>query len=270
MQIRTLDTWDQFTEELIHLYRDHETRQTPEARISSLLFRGQGNSEWELKTTLDRVEPDQLSLIEYYRIIHRIQPKLETFLGTKWDKITVKEYIDWTQTLRPITEVQLLAVPYFAYLRHHGFPSPLLDWSRSPYVAAYFAFRQPVKDATHISIYVYLEWANSHKSGSTGQPEIRGVNPRISVHKRHLVQQSEYTICTVDKSKGVCYARHQEVFERDEDDQDLLLKFNIPVSERAKALLHLSRMNINAFSLLGSDESLLEEMAITEFVLRPK
>jgi hypothetical protein len=34
----------------------------------------------------------------------------------------------------------LLGYKYFVCLRHYGFPSPLLDWSRSPYFAALFAF----------------------------------------------------------------------------------------------------------------------------------
>lgn len=268
MQELILSTWEQFTGHMERLYCDHASRCVPGASISSLLFRGHGDSKWKLETTLERAISEQLSLVEYYRIIRRIQPRLETLAGMKWETPTVSDYEAWARTLKPVSEGELLAVPYLAYLRHHGFPSPLLDWTRSPYVAAFFAFRQLVEGATHASICTYLEWANSHKSATTGHPEIRGIGARFSVHKRHFIQQSEYTICTVDSSNGVCYASHQDVFGRNEDGQDLLWKFNIPVDERAKVLTHLSKMNINAFSLFGSDDSLLEEMATTEFVLR--
>lgn len=268
MQERTLDTWEQFTAEMERLYRDHANRCVPGASISSLLFRGHGDSEWKLKTTLERARPGQLSFIEYARIIYKIQPKLETLTGMKWETPTFSDYAAWAKNLKPVSEGELLAVPYLAYLRHHGFPSPLLDWTRSPYVAAFFAFRQLVEGAIHASIWTYLEWVDSHKSAITGQPEIRGIGARFAVHKRHFMQQSEYTVCTVDHSDGIRYAKHQDVFDRNNDEQDLLWKFNIPVSERPKVLTHLSRMNINAFSLFGSDDHLLEEMATTEFVLR--
>lgn len=31
---------------------------------------------------------------------------------------------------------------FMTRLRHHGFPSPLLDWPQSPYIAAFFAFNK--------------------------------------------------------------------------------------------------------------------------------
>jgi hypothetical protein len=52
--------------------------------------------------------------------------------------------------------------------------------------------------------------------------------------------------------------------------QDVLWKFNIPSTERLKVLRLLNDdYNINAFSLFGSEESLMETMALRELDLRP-
>jgi hypothetical protein len=51
---------------------------------------------------------------------------------------------------------------YFARLRHCAFPSPLLDWSKSPYVAAYFAFARAKHDGD-VASFAYRERPNSFK-----------------------------------------------------------------------------------------------------------
>jgi hypothetical protein len=51
---------------------------------------------------------------------------------------------------------------------------------------------------------------------------------------------------------------------------DVLWKIVIPPSERTKVLSLLDRFNVNAYSLFGSDESLMETLAVREVDLKLK
>jgi len=48
--------------------------------------------------------------------------------------------------------------------------------------------------------------------------------------------------------------------------QDKLWKFNIPSTERSKALKILNKMNINSFSWFGTEDSLVESIATNETI----
>ena len=87
----------------------------------------------------------------------------------------------------------------------------------------------------------------------------------LRTHRRHIIQQSEYTVCTVQTPGGtVNLARHHEVVGHNNEHQDLLWQINIPVTEKRKVLNYLDRFNLNAFSLFGSEESLMETAAFRE------
>jgi hypothetical protein len=58
------------------------------------------------------------------------------------------------------------------------------------------------------------------------------------------------------------FEQYQRVFEWPNQTQGDFWKFNIPYSERIKVLKLLERYNLNAFSLFGSEESLMETMAL--------
>ena len=268
----SLKAWEEFEEHVSRLASERSGRKNAtDLYISEYLFRGQSNSTWPLTTTLERFTDRLLTLEEYYRALFRTKPQVETFTGATWESIpTISDYVKEIGNEGLLPPGKFPAYEYFVYLRHYGFPSPLLDWTRSPYVAAYFAFRDVQSTATSASIYAYCEYTAGHKSGSSSSPEIKGLGPYVRGHRRHFQQQSEYTICTVHRDGKHSYARHQDAFEGNKEDQDELWKFNIPSSERRKILKRLEQYNINAFSLFGSEESLMETLSFREILSRER
>jgi hypothetical protein len=270
MESAYLPNWDAFTAELQKL-RDDLTKNFP-GRPPELLFRGQSDSSWSLQTTLERADCTGMSFDEYYRLtVTRVMPTVEALTDATWD---VPEYdVAMEQAFRSDRELfwvrkfpSLGFYRYMTYLRHHGFPSPLLDWTSSIHVAAYFAFR-PTGEAAR-SIYVYCERPIGIKGGAVGEPAMRPIGKYVRTHARHFRQQSDYTICAAfdEKGPGWRFHPHDEVFWS-RGKQDYVWKFDLPAAQRVEILKTLDQYNLNAFSLFDSQETLLETMWMREQVL---
>lgn len=266
MTTHDLSSWSEFEERLEQL-RTEQNAQAHDGR-PKFLFRGQASAQWALTTTLERTGRDRWGLLEYFRLVSRINPQVESFTGADWKVPSVPEYMEWLKAYDTLMPSRYQAYEYFVYLRHHGFPSPLLDWSRSVYVAAFFAFRN-AKASDRVAVFAYLEAPDGVKARSSASPCIYGLGPYVRTHRRHFIQQSEYTICLVRDNEWL-YAEHESAFGRGVDRQDLVWKFTLPGAERQSVLQRLDSQNVNDLSLFGSEESLLQTMALRELEFKPR
>ncbi len=251
---------------------------------STMLFRGQADSEWELETTLERSGKEKMSSVDYYKLILTTKPQVETFTNENFDLITVEDYkklinqknTDISRFNELLTPEYRIIKSYMTYLRHHGFPSPLLDWTKSPYIAAFFAYRTVKKKVKDVSIYALPLFSdNQNYAGVKGElrrkiapssDELFMIRLRLDVktHKRHFLQQSQYTICLELEKNIYYYSCHGKILPTNEPSDDMLCKFKLPASQRIEFLKKLDSMNINAFSLFGTEESLMETIALRE------
>lgn len=268
------DSWEEFEgaiKELNKYLEDNKisTKQNP------LLYRGQRCGKWDLETTLERYIRKEYTVTDYLQLIRSAKCAFESHFGKGFEagELNIGEMKFKVAEIHPC--YQLLS-----YFRHLGFPSPLLDWTRSVYVAAYFAFCDAdPKDDKSVAVYSYIERLGKSKNIF---PSLEGfverLGPNIQTHKRHYLQQAEYTYTVnVDKSADenatdnfeidcnkVTYKNHYETIKdrmSEGGKQDICVKHLIPITEKDEVINRLYSMNINEYSLFHTEESLMKTVA---------
>src|ERR1700722_14126426 len=91
------------------------------------VFRGQRDSSWELKTSLERNSGPRPPPDAERQVLNAFQRRAPYYVGATAPLPKEDRVIEW-----------------LALVQHHGGPNRLLDWTRSPFVALFFA----VEDAT--------------------------------------------------------------------------------------------------------------------------
>ena len=110
-------TWEEYKRMVSGLVQNND----------SFFCRGHANENWRLQTSFHRIASEKnITLVQY---LDDIVTEVQYFISAIRDEI-----INCNDNLE--------YGAFFALLQHHGFPTPLLDWTLSPYIAAYFAFRE--------------------------------------------------------------------------------------------------------------------------------
>lgn len=123
---------DFFTEQSLSDWASLQARLDAEPGV--WLYRGQGDRRWPLATSLERlVRPRENRLVAEEASVRRFSGPARLYL--------------------PSERVPLFRLEWLALMQHHRVPTRLLDWTRSPYVALYFAFSTSPEDADSVALW---------------------------------------------------------------------------------------------------------------------
>ena len=217
------------------------------------LFRGQ-NKPWRLRSSYHRTGRAHLPrfLAEDVQILHR-------HLSAK------------------TRHVFNLSIPdengsFFNLIQHHGYPTPLLDWTYSPYVAAFFAFRgisnaeaeaADPADRVRILMLDAVEWklmpqvltvVNAWHHFSIGE--------FIAIENERMIpQQAVSSVTNIDDIESYIRALEKG------GNKQYLWAIDLPKRARREVVQDLAYMGITAGSMFPGLDGACEEIAERSFGL---
>ncbi|WP_432472357.1 FRG domain-containing protein [Amphritea sp. HPY] len=207
-----------------------------------LLYRGQSNSSWPIRTSLHRT--GRVNLINYFADdIPRLYRHIHALTSLKFD-------------LNNNDDIGSLL--YLA--QHHGYPTPLLDWSLSPFVAAYFAFiTANPKESTHVRIHQFdiESWRQFNfqsPSHTTHGITVTYSELLASGNRRATPQQGVSTLSNVDFIEGLINAKGRS------HNKQYLRAYDIPVESKERVLNELRLMGISTGTLFPDLEGLCKDL----------
>jgi hypothetical protein len=218
-------------------YFDAAVRQV--ADDPAFVFRGQLRANWELESSLARE----------LRAIGKDYPEFER---TRLDSY-LEKFKHATRCRRGSNPQDLDKMGWWALAQDHGMPTPLLDWTESPFVAAYFAFWESgvwstgeVRERAVFALHRDTIKDKMTARRSHGQGGISFLLPEMDDNAL-LVNQRGLFSCipsgeSVETLVKRCFRSSNSV---------ALIKLVIPESgtDRVDFLTYLNRMNINHVTL---------------------
>lgn len=195
------------------------------------LFRGHCSADWRLESSFDRLFPDLDGA-------HR-QKIAEELVESFFSECTARSLVD-------ISPGELGRV--LAYAQHHGLPTRLLDWTESPYIAAFFAFSDVITlkpQSRSICIWVL---DTEHPIWSVGGA-VEVLSPPREGNDRLRSQLGRFTL-----TRGTYRFLEDYAEAAATPTVDALKRVLLPVQEAVKASADLDAMGVNYLNLFPGVE----------------
>jgi hypothetical protein len=238
-EIKKFDEWQKYREFIEENFRYNKR----------FIFRGQRDETWPLQTTFDRLIEPVRNVLKRESLMLTHQKRFEKAIrGRRGANPKVFESGD----------------ELWAMGQHYGLATPLLDWSRSPFIATYFAF---TSNKCPSSGYRCV-WALNELALDEANQEIRGKYGSLTPEEKEkyfektrapvvdLVEPSLEDNPRIINQVGL-FTRGPVLYNLDDwviefainYKKVALYKIILPDSERETILATLDQMNINAASL---------------------
>ena len=258
-------TWNEFSELINELNGIIDLSQKSDLVYSVPIFRGVKKLEYGLKTTLERydlrLQTRRRYISEYNSFASDSLLKINSFLGTNYKSSTLDLPFSFIDDGAVISEnCTKEEIGGWIFLRHHGFPSPILDWTMSPYIAAYFAYRDVDIKKDSPAIFLMLQCSGGRMMAMDRR--FYRIKYDGVTHSRHYLQQCEYTIALEGKGSDLKFwqVKHKAI-DRSPIRHNSIIRIRLPREEKFNALLGLQTMNINEYSLFMTNDSLVKMVA---------
>jgi len=155
---------------------------------------------------------------------------------------------------------------FFHLIQHHGYPTPLLDWTYSPFVAAYSAYHRvkssyaaQTRDDQKVRIFVFdkVQWCadfDQIRNLAARWPHFSILEPAAIENERMVPQQALSTFTTVDDIETYIHVREKE------RGKCYLQVIDLPLRERDHVIRELRLMGITQGSLFPGLDGACEEL----------
>ena len=242
------------------------------------VYRGQSNSQWPLQTSLERscdsarrVAAERSLLAAFKSRAHHYAISLPS----------EDDNLEW-----------------LALMQHYGAPTRLLDWTRSPYVAAYFGAENALKENKHFSIWAIdvatlkraaLQNINQISRRFVIDPFLLGHDTRFGDPQSFTAYllSNDYTLVapvqarrmnerlTTQQGLFLCMGSLARTFQENlmavtgKTGEHTVIRIDLPIETREEVLDALDAMNINRATLFPGLDGFAQYLR-TRISIEPK
>lgn len=213
------ESWRQLKGELISDLFGNST-----FRGGKYIFRGHADSDWKLVSSFDRWYSAHTFLLARHEAAERMLDQFKRWLGERY---LSRQFPDGDNALLGLAQ-------------HYGLPTRLLDWSDSPYVAAFFAFVNRLEQAHTGSPRIAL-WALNREAG-VWHPEL-GVNLIRPPSFRNVRLRNQAGCFTINRTPVASLEEYVEIVK---PKCEVFVKIEVDADAASEAMADLAAMGITA------------------------